>query len=137
MSVLGLRHVRQAVVQEMRQLTKEVGLAADVRGQHHGLDDDLAIVEVVGVERRGQSRFVHQRHAGSPVMVFQHGVVVVQPGQVGGGDDEKLIKNSVDKICGAIQYINMFPAEFKPWFLAEASKGATGKEILVNFHTCT
>jgi hypothetical protein len=50
-----------------------------------------------------------------------------------GGDDEKLIKNSVDKICGAFQYINMFPAEFKPWFLAEASKGVTGKEILVNF----
>ena len=50
-----------------------------------------------------------------------------------GGNDEKLIKNSVDKICGAIQYINMFPAEFKPWFLNEASKGVTGKEILVNF----
>ena len=50
-----------------------------------------------------------------------------------GGDDEKLIKNSVDKICGAIQYIHMFPAEFKPWFLKEASKGVTGKEILVHF----
>ena len=50
-----------------------------------------------------------------------------------GGDDEKLIKTSVDKICGAFQYINMFPAEFKPWFLKEASKGAAGKEILIYF----
>ena len=50
-----------------------------------------------------------------------------------GGDDEKLIKSSVDKICGAIPYIHMFPAEFKPWFLKEASKGVTGKEFLVNF----
>ena len=94
MSVVGLRHVRQTVVQEMPQLTKEVGLAADVRGQHHGLDDELAIVEVVGVERRGQSRFMHQCHAGSPVMVLQHGVVVVQAGQVGGGDNEKLLAES-------------------------------------------
>jgi len=51
-----------------------------------------------------------------------------------GGDDEKLIKNSVDKICGTFQYIHMFPAEFKPWFLKEASKGVTGiKTIAESF----
>ena len=50
-----------------------------------------------------------------------------------GGDDEKLIKTSVEKICGAFQYINMFPAEFKPWFLAEASKGVTGKDFFAIF----
>ena len=51
----------------------------------------MALVEVGGVERRGQSGFVHQCYASAPMVVLQHGVVVVQAGQVRRGGDEKLL----------------------------------------------
>ena len=91
MSVVGLTHVPVARVQEVAELGEELLLPRDVRGEDQRADQ----VGELGKLRLGQifseSTFHKTRDGGSPMMVLEHGDVIVEDRQVAAGADEELL----------------------------------------------
>ncbi len=94
------RRRRQAPLRTQRaQAVQELSLAGDVRGEDHGAQGAAQAGQVVRGEVVGQARGPQQGEPGAPVVVLQHGGVVVEARQVVvGGHQEPLVHAGVIEV---------------------------------------